>query len=1116
MSQSKPPSQAGNEKEIFLRALELINVTERHAYLAAECGENTELRARVERMLLACESEKELLEPDRFSTLKNEREALASSLSEEVKIIDALSQPSCRLGEYELIEELGRGTTGIVFRARQESLNREVALKVVVASSLATAAERERFQLEAETAAQLRHPNIVPIFEIGRSANLDYYSMALVGGGTLAQVIEQGPLDRRHAVQLIITIAHAVHAAHQHGVIHRDLKPANILMDDQGQPHITDFGLARWIEQNSTLTLNGQILGTPKYMAPEQTSSSREHATTASDVYSLGAILYELLTGEAPFCGESVYQTLQMVKASEPRSLRSLNASVDQDLDNVVHKCLEKEPNRRYASAASLSEDLLAWLEGRPVSARRAGALERTAKLIRRYPLHVGFLIAATLLLLTLGIGGPLMAWRQSRLLRAAEEANERVNLARQEAVAAQNLAEQSARENRSLAYAYSTRLAAAVAHSDKSSLAAHGMLRAGIPTIGQQNDLRGWEWYYSFADVYLEPLDIRVGSKPVRLTSFSSSGRYFVEACEGRMGCVVRDGFTSAVLRRLDDKDGHHREAFWLDDERRLITLSTSGTVKMWDTLTGDLLLQFDTSKSIKSISVNKEPNALVAVDNSGQAISWEIGPWLEVKKNGRFKLRADLNRIALSPDGQYLAATDDGSEIHLWMMRNIRQPPVRLSGHAREVTQLQWHHDSRWLASCSEDGRVRIWDIPSGSRLVRLDEVDGVGSTIAWDPNGFHLLYGTSVGGELRVFNAPNSAVELIEKYATPITALDWNAVTHSILVGREDGHLDLRRIGLSETSRVLWSRNRTWLSTVAWSPDTSMLSALTAGGELIVVDSTTGERRDVPEAPIRAVDFQVWQPAHSAELTFAIARAADVSVHNIDLGLGRRERQFNFPNRQLLSMAWAKNRKMLALLTEKGEIAVWRPGDARPETIATDAGTYHNQHLSLTPDDTSVVVTGRTNRIEVWVIEDRQPKHIEVPQPVATPVTHAWSTNGAWLATGNEDGTIAIWDWKKRKVVRSISTTSPTAPVLAWHPEGKRLASAGEDAVIYLWDPHTGHSPLSLSGHANTITGLDWSPDGFRLASSSGDGTIRVWDATAGYLINGDRTGYKSSGD
>src|SRR6266513_1211168 len=319
-------------------------------------------------------------------------------------------------GDYELLEQIGRGGQGVVFRARQKSLNRIVALKIIGLGNWATKAHLKRFRLEAEAAARLEHPGIVPIHEVGERDGSCYFSMKFIEGGQLDDVPRRQPMPIRRAVELIVKVARTVHYAHEHGILHRDIKPGNILLDRNGEPHLTDFGLARLVETESTVTRTLEVLGTPSYMAPEQAGANNFEVTSATDVYGLGAVFYQLLTGQPPFAGGTTYETIRLLLEKEPRPPRLLNPKVDRDLSTICLKCLEKDPQRRYSSALALAEDLQRWLKHEPIRARRTGLFGRGKKWVRRNPTSA--LLAASLLALAAVVGWNI--WKSELTSRPA------------------------------------------------------------------------------------------------------------------------------------------------------------------------------------------------------------------------------------------------------------------------------------------------------------------------------------------------------------------------------------------------------------------------------------------------------------------------------------------------------------------------------------------------------------------------------------------------------------------------------------------------------------------------------------------------------------------------
>jgi serine/threonine protein kinase len=310
-------------------------------------------------------------------------------------------------GDYDLLEEVGRGGQGLVFRARQKSLNRTVALKIISLGQWASEAHLKRFRREAQAAASLEHPGIVPIHEVGERDGSCYFSMKFIEGGQLDDFVRRAPMSIRQAAELIAKVARTAHYAHEHGILHRDIKPGNILLDQKSEPHLTDFGLARLLETESTITRTLEVLGTPSYIAPEQATGKNAELTSATDVYGLGAVLYQLLTGHPPFAGGTTYETIKLLIDTEPRPPRLLNPKINRELSTVCLKCLEKDPKRRYSSARSLAEDLEHWLKHEPIEAKPSGFLTHARKWVRRNP-SIAVLVT---LLVALAIGLSVSVW---------------------------------------------------------------------------------------------------------------------------------------------------------------------------------------------------------------------------------------------------------------------------------------------------------------------------------------------------------------------------------------------------------------------------------------------------------------------------------------------------------------------------------------------------------------------------------------------------------------------------------------------------------------------------------------------------------------------------------
>jgi serine/threonine protein kinase/Tfp pilus assembly protein PilF len=337
---------------------------------------------------------------------------LAVGDSQDTPTPERLAQLASEFGDYELLEEIGRGGQGVVYLARQKSLNRTVALKVISLGQWASRANLKRFRREAAAAASLDHPGIVPIYEVGELGGSCYFTMKFIEGGRLDEVTRRVPMSIRQAAEVIAKVARTVHYAHEHGILHRDIKPGNILLDTKGEPHLTDFGLARLVEAESTVTRTREVMGTPSYMAPEQAGGNNTHVTSATDVYGLGAVLYQLLTGHPPFAAETAYETIRLLLQTEPREPRVLNPKIDRDLSAICLKSLEKELSRRYSSALALAEDLEHWLKHEPIQAKRSGFVTHGRKWVRRNPAIAALIASLIALAATMGWN----IWKSERL----------------------------------------------------------------------------------------------------------------------------------------------------------------------------------------------------------------------------------------------------------------------------------------------------------------------------------------------------------------------------------------------------------------------------------------------------------------------------------------------------------------------------------------------------------------------------------------------------------------------------------------------------------------------------------------------------------------------------
>jgi tetratricopeptide (TPR) repeat protein len=638
---------------------------------------------------------------------------------------------------FEIEGELGRGGWGVVYRARQTHLNRTVALKMILAGGHAGAEERKRFLAEAKVIASIHHPGIVQIHEFGAHDGLPYFALEYCPGGSLSKKLGGAPLPPREAALVVEQVARAVQAAHDKGVIHRDLKPGNVLLDEGGAPRVTDFGLARRLEGAASLTQTGAVMGTPSYMSPEQARGKK--AGPAADVYSLGAILYECLTGRPPFLAATTHETLLQVVDDEPASVRQVNAKVPRDLETVCMRCLHKEPGRRYPRPADLAEDLRRWLAGEPIAARPVRFAERAWKWLKRRPA-----VAGLLLLLALLSVGSLAA-----IVSLYRDAVEQARIAGKERDAARDAKERAekareATEERARMSGYAFLLAQSQREASAGNIAqALGLFDRRLPRGP------GWEqghlWLY-IGEQARAVTGRRVAALQPESICFSRDGRLLAagsqnkvihlwEATTGRLLHTFRGGekFVWSVALSPDGR--------WLASAASEQTIRPRGAneVYLWDTKTGARRRELKGHQGTV-FGVRFAPDgswlASAGADGKIQVHAVPSGEGLRV-----LEAPGPIECLAVHPGGALLAY---GSRKQVFLCEARTGKVVRtLSGHQGAINGVAFSGDGRFLASADlSAGLIHMWDAATGKRLKSLGEAGGEAACVAFAPGKRPLL--------------------------------------------------------------------------------------------------------------------------------------------------------------------------------------------------------------------------------------------------------------------------------------------------------------------------------------------------------------------------------------
>lgn len=1032
-------------------------------------------------------------------------------------------------GDYELLEEIARGGMGVVYKARQRSLSRLVALKMILAGQLASTSDVERFRQEAEHAANLDHPHIVPIYEIGVHEGSHYFSMKLIEGGNLRSELPRLRGDLLSGVKALAIVARAVHHAHQRGVLHRDLKPGNVLIDKDGAPHVTDFGLAKRVEGDSELTQSGTILGTPSYMAPEQARGERQ-LSTAVDVYSLGAILYELLTSRPPFQGASPIETLVQVITREAERPSITLRNVDLDLETMALKCLEKDPERRYDSAAALADDLERWLLGEPIVARAVSPGERAWRWCRRNPAVAGLAaaVAASLLLGTCvslywaGLAtdharqaeqsaADAQLERERADANAAEarasalQAHQEKDRANNKAAEAKASAEQARREEQRAdveAERARRRLYAAhmnlvqVAWNDATVGRLQQLLDAGRPQETDGTDLRGWEWFFwqRLAKAELLTWSAKPDRMGLRGIAISPDGKHVAVATSHDV--VVFDSQTGKSIKTIPSRklsfNAFSRMFFehvtyspdgkWLAacchggmfSGKNNQTEYVPGETLLCDAATGKILHTFNHQGGVSAAAFSPTGERLAVGGSAQQYGPGEVLIWDVATRQEVVKLQGQVPNPYKKPEQR-----------------------LKVAIHGHSVTAVAFGPDGKHLATASSDQTVKLWEVATGMELRTLRGHEGAVTSVAFSPDGERLVTGSA-----------------------DRTAKLWSVATGETLITFE-GHRD----GLTYLSL---SRDGNHLATASSDRTAKVWNMATGEEQATIKGHATG---------VNCVGF-------AADGRLATS-SSDETVKLWKIESTRESQPLKFGGIggwSKLGIGFTSDSESLTVAASS--VKTWNLNTNEEEKTFEGTGDFRH-HPVFSPDGKRLAAYSRSHAIRVWDADSGE--EIGVLQGHKDFIAKmVFSTDGNWLATASQDAQIKLWNLASGAAAftlegqrgtiqglafsadsrflasahntlkiwnvetgeqRKLSSSSPmSCTSVVFSQDGKHLATSDGNKTAQIWDIESGNVRFELSGHIGRVECVAFSPDGRRLATGGGiyDQTVKLWDTTTGQEV------------